>query len=64
MTNGDGKPEGDAQEAPAPAEAEGVQAQDPVMGQLKALYDDVASEPLPDDLMKLLDKLDQVERTR
>lgn len=37
---------------------------DPLVSQLRAMYEDVAAEPLPDDLMKLLDKLDQVERTR
>ncbi len=37
---------------------------DPVMGRLKSLYDEVSAEPLPDDLLRLLQKLDQAERAR
>lgn len=43
---------------------DGASESDPVLGPLKKLYDDVASEPLPDDLMKLLDRLDEAERNR
>ena len=39
-------------------------AVDPVMAQLKTMYDSVAAEPLPSDLLALLDKLDEAERTR
>lgn len=44
-------------------EGEGPEA-DPVLDPLKELYDQVASEPLPDHLMKLLDRLDEAERER
>lgn len=37
---------------------------DPVFRQLRTLYDDVVNEPLPDELMTLLDKLDEAERKR
>lgn len=37
---------------------------DPVMSQLKEMYDSVAKEPLPQDLLALLDKLDKAERSR
>lgn len=37
---------------------------DPLMGQLKEIYDDVASQPLPQDLLSLLEKLDAAERNR
>ncbi|QIE55696.1 hypothetical protein G5B40_09700 [Pikeienuella piscinae] len=43
---------------------EGAPDADPVLGPLKKLYDEVANEPLPDDLMKLLDRLDEAERNR
>lgn len=39
-------------------------ASDPVIGQLKKMYDNVADEPLPEDLLNLLDKLDQAEKRR
>lgn len=38
--------------------------QDPMMEQLKAMYDSVVDEPLPQDLLTLLDKLDEAERSR
>lgn len=41
-----------------------LDANDPLIGQLKSLYDDVAAEPLPDRLMDLLAKLDEAERKR
>lgn len=41
-----------------------MMARDPVIGQLKEMYDNVVEEPLPDDLLHLLDKLDQAERAR
>ena len=34
-------------------------ARDPFKDYIKKMYDEVASEPLPDDLRKLLDELDQ-----
>lgn len=37
---------------------------DPVLGQIKRIYDDVAKEPLPDQLVQLLEKLDEAERRR
>lgn len=39
-------------------------ATDPVLSQLKEMYDSVAQEPLPQDLLSLLDKLDEAERSR
>ena len=39
-------------------------ANDPLMAQLKTIYDDVAKEPLPTELLSLLEKLDEVERSR
>lgn len=41
-----------------------LDAQDPILARLRLLYDDVASEPLPDDLLTLLDELDKAERKR
>jgi hypothetical protein len=37
---------------------------DPIVAELRRLYDGVVDEPLPDDLMQLLRKLDEVERSR
>ncbi len=37
---------------------------DPVFAPLKRLYDEVANEPLPENLMRLLDRLDEAERKR
>ena len=39
-------------------------AADPLMAQLKDMYDSVVDEPLPSDLLALLDKLDAAERSR
>jgi hypothetical protein len=37
---------------------------DPIISELRRLYDGVVEEPLPDDLMALLRKLDEIERSR
>ena len=37
---------------------------DPLMGRLRNLYNDAASEPLPEFMIKLLEKLDEAERRR
>lgn len=37
---------------------------DPIFQQLRKVYDDVASEPLPDRFLELLAKLDEAERKR
>jgi len=37
---------------------------DPLMAELKQMYDSVAEEPLPQELLTLLDKLDKAERSR
>ncbi len=37
---------------------------DPIFGPLKRLYEDVANEPLPDDLIDLLEQLDRAEKNR
>ncbi|MEX2519687.1 MAG: NepR family anti-sigma factor [Paracoccaceae bacterium] len=39
-------------------------AGDPLMGRLKSIYDEVSAEPLPNDLLQLLEKLDEAERNR
>jgi hypothetical protein len=37
---------------------------DPIIEELRHLYDGVVDEPLPDNLLELLRKLDEVERSR
>ena len=37
---------------------------DPLISELRRLYDGVVDEPLPDDLLELLRKLDEIERSR
>ena len=37
---------------------------DPILDELRKLYDGIADEPLPDQLLDLLRKLDEVERKR
>ncbi len=37
---------------------------DPIISELRRLYDGVLDEPLPDDLIELLRKLDEIERNR
>ena len=37
---------------------------DPVLDQLQQLFQDVANEPLPERLLKLLEDLDKAERDR
>lgn len=37
---------------------------DPVVSELKKLYNGIVDEPVPDQLMELLRKLDEVERNR
>ena len=37
---------------------------DPLIVELRRLYEGVVDEPLPDDLLELLRKLDEVERNR
>lgn len=37
---------------------------DPVVSELRKLYDGIVDEPVPDQLMELLRKLDEVERKR
>lgn len=56
----------EAQSAPAGGGSgdDVLRADDPLIGQLKSLYDDVAAEPLPDRLLELLAKLDDAERNR
>ena len=46
------------------AAARRANASDPILEQLKEMYDSVAEEPLPSDLLALLDKLDEAERSR
>ena len=42
----------------------GTLENDPIVGELRKLYDGIAKEPLPDQLTDLLRKLDEVERKR
>jgi hypothetical protein len=37
---------------------------DPIISELRRLYDGVVDEPLPDNLLELLRRLDEVERNR
>lgn len=37
---------------------------DPIISELRRLYDGVVDEPLPDNLTELLRKLDEIERNR
>ena len=37
---------------------------DPIASALRQLYDNAAQEPLPDELSKLLDRLDAAEKNR
>ncbi len=37
---------------------------DPVLPELKEMYDSVVEEPLPQHLLNLLDKLDEAEKSR
>ncbi len=37
---------------------------DPIISELRKLYEGVVDEPLPEDLLDLLKKLDEVERSR
>lgn len=48
----------------ADANDQALDANDPLMAQLKTIYDDVAKEPLPTELLSLLEKLDEAERNR
>ena len=51
---------GDASSGQSHAAFEG----DPILAELRKLYDGIAEEPLPDQLMDLLRKLDEIERNR
>jgi hypothetical protein len=37
---------------------------DPIVNELRKLYDGIVDEPVPDQLVELLRKLDEVERKR
>jgi Anti-sigma factor NepR len=37
---------------------------DPIISELRRLYNGVVDEPLPDNLLELLRRLDEVERNR
>lgn len=45
-------------------ESAGILENDPIVDELRNLYDGIAEEPLPDQLLDLLRKLDEVERNR
>lgn len=46
------------------AAGDGELEKDPIVAELRKLYDGVVDEPLPDQLMDLLRRLDEVERNR
>ena len=46
------------------AETEADLRRDPPIGRLRTMFDEVAAEPLPTDLMRLLQQLDEAERKR
>ncbi|HET7410630.1 MAG TPA: NepR family anti-sigma factor [Paracoccaceae bacterium] len=45
-------------------EGSGTLESDPLVNELRKLYDGIVDEPIPDDLLDLLHKLDEVERSR
>lgn len=53
-------PEGSANDEAASE----LDSSDPIMRQLRNIYDDVAAEPLPSEMLDLLAKLDEAERNR
>ena len=42
----------------------GALEKDPIVDELRQLYDGIADEPLPDQLLDLLRQLDKAERNR
>ncbi len=58
------KPINEVQEAEGDSEPVGLDPSDPIISQLRGIYDDVASEPLPPEMLDLLAKLDEAERNR
>lgn len=48
-------------DGPDPA---GKLERDPIVGELRKLYNGIVDEPVPDQLIELLRKLDEVERSR
>lgn len=58
----DPKPSG--REETGPREPDAALENDPVVGELRKLYDGIVDEPIPDHLVDLLRKLDEVERSR
>ena len=59
----DPRPRGGAESASRQPAAAGLE-DDPIVDELRRLYDGIAEEPLPDQLTDLLRKLDEVERGR
>ena len=59
----DPQPRGGVEEASSRDPRGGFEG-DPVVEELRRLYDGIAEEPLPDQLSELLRKLDEVERKR
>lgn len=55
---------GDMNDSRDPEEPDAELESDPIVAELRRLYDGVVDEPLPNDLMELLRKLDEVERNR
>lgn len=59
----DPRPRGGRDSAGRQGEEMGLES-DPVMGELRRMYDGIVDEPVPDQLVDLLRKLDEVERKR
>ena len=59
----DPRPRGGPDSADRQQSAAGLEG-DPIVGELRRLYDGIVEEPVPDQLMELLRKLDEVERRR
>ena len=53
------KPRKGARKTAPAGSAEAAQADQYIAGQLKAMYDAVTVEPIPDRLLQLLDRLDK-----
>lgn len=63
MQKRDARQRGGAENA-GPKDAGGALDNDPVVDELRKLYDGIVEEPVPEQLMDLLRKLDEVERRR
>ena len=56
---GAGAPSGARRRAPKPGASVQMQVQDHIGRQLRAVYDDLLSQPVPDRFLEVLDQLDK-----